>query len=72
MTLTVSLDMDPCVDVKIVTKEDLTDNQSKSLFDENQQYKEIKMPKNYRYASSDKEYVEHPVNLFPRKKLAQN
>ena len=41
--------MDPCVDVKIITNDDLKENKSKSLLDVKQQFKEIKMPKNYKY-----------------------
>ena len=48
VTLTIFLDMDPCVDVKIITKADLKENLSKSLFDESHPYKQFKMPKNYR------------------------
>ena len=49
VTLAVALDMDPCLDVKIITKENITENKSKSLFNQNQSFKELKLPKNYRY-----------------------
>ena len=58
VTLTISLDTDPCLSVMVVTRESLAENNTEALFAPQQKYRELKLPKNYRWGSLS-------TNLWP-------
>ena len=48
VTLTISFDTDPCLSVMVVTRECIAENKTETLFAQQQKYRELKLPKNYR------------------------